>query len=91
MEPSLPFQVVQHDSLRMGLPALKEEALPKHPVEEIQESSRAQVRGCQIAQVRAKSAAGLGQPNASCLLSAYQARAPLSSGRDPLWAGSALS
>jgi proteasome maturation protein len=39
---TLPFQAVPHDSLRQGLPALKEvSAVGRHPVEVIQEASRA--------------------------------------------------
>lgn len=41
MDPSLPFQARPHDTLRQGLPALKEEAaIGKHPVEVIQEAGR---------------------------------------------------
>jgi proteasome maturation protein len=37
----LPFQSSAHDTLRNGLCNLREDALQKHPVEVIQESSRA--------------------------------------------------
>jgi hypothetical protein len=41
---TLPFQTKPHDSLRLGLPALREDALPKHPVEVIQQESKQKVR-----------------------------------------------
>jgi hypothetical protein len=41
--PQLPFQSKPHDSLRLGLPALREEVLPKHPVQLIQEQGLQQV------------------------------------------------
>lgn len=44
MAKSLPFQVQSYDTLRLGLPSLKEDALPKHPVELIQQESKKQVR-----------------------------------------------
>lgn len=37
------FQAAPHDALRLGLPALKEGVLPKHPVELIQQDSRTNV------------------------------------------------
>lgn len=33
---NLPFQVAAHDPMRNGLASLREDALPKHPVEQIQ-------------------------------------------------------
>eukprot|EP00983_Pelagomonas_calceolata_P081079 1155415-Pelagomonas_calceolata.AAC.2 len=43
MANSLPYQVVSHDTLRQGLPSLKEDAMLKHPVELIQQESKKQV------------------------------------------------
>jgi proteasome maturation protein len=36
----LPFQSRPHDALRQGLASLREDALPRHPVEIIQEAGR---------------------------------------------------
>lgn len=41
---ALPFQVPSHDSMRLGLPAFKEDAAMKHPVEVVQAESRKEVR-----------------------------------------------
>lgn len=38
--PSLAMQAAPHDALRLGLPALKEDAAPRHPVDEIQTAVR---------------------------------------------------
>jgi len=43
MATSLPYQVVSHDSLRHGLPAFKEDAMVKHPVDLLQQESKKQV------------------------------------------------
>lgn len=43
MANSLPYQVTTHDSLRLGLPSFKEDAMLKHPVELIQQESKKQV------------------------------------------------
>jgi hypothetical protein len=39
--PSLAMHSAPHDALRLGLPALKEDAAPRHPVDEIQTTVRA--------------------------------------------------
>lgn len=41
----LPFQSRPHDTLRQGLPALREDALPRHPVETIQAAARPEAAG----------------------------------------------
>jgi hypothetical protein len=48
---ALPLIAKPHDTLRMGLPALKEDAAPKHPVQVIQERSAAQVSYVRLASV----------------------------------------
>ena len=39
-QPALPFQSRAHDAMREGLCSLREDALPRHPVETIQASTR---------------------------------------------------
>ena len=34
--PSLAMQTAPHDALRLGLPTLKEDVAPRHPVDEVQ-------------------------------------------------------
>jgi hypothetical protein len=41
---SLPYQVATHDSLRQGLPAFREDAMLKHPVELVQQEAKKQVQ-----------------------------------------------
>jgi hypothetical protein len=38
--PSLAMQSTPHDALRMGLPSLKEDVAPRHPVDEVQTTVR---------------------------------------------------
>lgn len=44
----LPFQAKPHDALRMGLASLKEDALPKHPVDNIQKEYKKQAAASQM-------------------------------------------
>ncbi|KAG2451637.1 hypothetical protein HYH02_003417 [Chlamydomonas schloesseri] len=51
-DPTLPFQYQSHDSLRLGLPSLKEDAAVKHPVEIIQLESRQRAQAAQSQMLR---------------------------------------
>jgi hypothetical protein len=44
---SLPMLMAPHDTMRKGLPALKEDATIKHPMQQLQNESKKQVwQGC---------------------------------------------
>ncbi len=49
---SLPFQERPHDSLRLGLPSLKEDVKTAHPVQIIQETGRSSARSTKAQMLR---------------------------------------
>eukprot|EP00199_Chlamydomonas_sp_CCMP681_P005104 CAMPEP_0119104090 /NCGR_PEP_ID=MMETSP1180-20130426/2397_1 /TAXON_ID=3052 ORGANISM="Chlamydomonas cf sp, Strain CCMP681" /NCGR_SAMPLE_ID=MMETSP1180 /ASSEMBLY_ACC=CAM_ASM_000741 /LENGTH=136 /DNA_ID=CAMNT_0007088761 /DNA_START=75 /DNA_END=485 /DNA_ORIENTATION=+ len=46
------YQAQPHDAMRMGLAALKEDALPKHPVELIQRDAQNQAQAAKLQMLR---------------------------------------
>ncbi|GFH32335.1 proteasome maturation factor UMP1 [Haematococcus lacustris] len=49
---ALPFLAQPHDSLRLGLPSLKEDVAPKHPVEVIQIQGKHQAESAKLQMMR---------------------------------------